>query len=54
MLLVVEAEGIDDLAQTNPVADGVLQRWIILLDNGDDLVAAASAASGGTCPPSSP
>jgi len=39
VLLVIESEGIDDLAQTNPVADGVLQRRIILLDDGDDLVA---------------
>ena len=38
VLLVIESEGLDDLAQTNLVADGVLQRRIVMLDDGDDLV----------------
>ena len=38
VLLVIESEGLDDLAQTNLVSDGVLQRRIVMLNDGDDLL----------------
>ena len=39
VILVVEAEGRDDLTQTDSVADSVLQRGIVFLDDADDLTA---------------
>ncbi len=39
VLLVFEAKGRDGLAQTNPVANGVLQRRIVLLHDVNHLVA---------------
>ena len=39
VILVVEAKRRDDLTQTDLVTDCVLQRWIVLLDDLDELVA---------------
>ena len=39
MILEVETERRNDLTKTDLVADCVLQRWIVLLDNLDDLTA---------------
>ena len=39
MILVLETKSIDGLAQTDPVANGVLQRWKVLLHDANHLVA---------------